>query len=876
MNHDMKRANHNLYHIILVFLLIEGTFSASAEDMYYVYLRGGGVEAFSSNYFAVPQTLPDGSLCVMSHDGHLFSFTGTEYSKWSLEAPSLPYFSSFKFNNKYNPSLHQDIVVDCLPSNEKQQLNTLDTIRIAANSIGKRLTPSFRTSEPDALVYAEGELAKSKVSRYRFDHDIVFTVASPGCLRWIIDEEGIIQSVPLGHSYLVHVDWLTDNPMNVPRIDINIDGGSMVTSKDVYMKASFSIQGNGVYDDFPLCDVWIKGRGNTSWGWPKKPYRLKFDEKVRPFGLSGGKNWVLLSNYLAGSLFVNALALKSGQLAGVAACNHIVPVELYMNGAYQGNYMFTEKVGFGNNSLDADDKSDCLLELSREYDEQYRFRSDPYNLPVNIKEPDLTYYYSTDIDGQTERIKQSFNHLAKAILLQSDEVSDLLDIDACARFLLVNDLSNNVELNHPKSTFLFKENFESEDTKYIFGPIWDFDWSYGFARTNTYFDTDQKAAWLRPLDGSVGNYFFHDLMELGIVKRYYYKVWMDFIYNRNIDELKEYVQDYYDFARLSFEHDMEKWGRKVSYQALAQKAQKWLDDRAKYIVSNLTVCDLTEFESRLEGDVNRDGELTVTDALLTFDYIQTGSAPGIDLFLADVNYDGSVDIGDVGCIVHRIIQQEDSASSVTPYGYYSPSTRFLADSFEVELGQSMDIPILLSCEKTEDDRYHAFQCDIHLPKGLSLKTVKTPLEGSGYMVDASIGNDASRVVLTPSRTNVRPIQDHSTVLVLEVSADKIVDPSCRSIHITNIRLTTEERDEEHIHSAYIPFNETTGLNALQTKCIHVSGGHCIVITALEEQDVSIASMDGKYIKTVHVLPGRNSLDLSTGVYVIAGQKAVVY
>jgi hypothetical protein len=859
-----------------VILLIGGFFSASAEDVYYVYLKSGGVEAFSSDYFAVPQTLPDGSLCVMSHDGHLFSFIGTEYSKWSLEAPTYPYFSSFKFNNKYNPSLHQDIVVDCLSSNENPQFNVLDTIRIAANSIGKRLTPSFRTSEPDALVYAEGKIARSKVSRYRFDHDIVFTVASPGCLRWIIDEEEIIRSVPLGHSYLVHVDWLTDNPMNIPRIDINIDGGRKVTSKDVYVKASFGIQGNGVYEDFPLCDVWIKGRGNTSWGWPKKPYRLKFDEKVSPFGLSGGKNWVLLSNYLAGSLFANALAFKSGQLAGVAACNHIVPVELYMNGDYLGNYMFTEKVGFGNNSLDADEKSDCLLELSREYDEQYRFRSNPYNLPVNIKEPDLTSYYSTDIYGQKERIKRSFNNLAKAIHLQSDEVSDLLDIDACARFLLVNDLCNNVELNHPKSTFLFKENYASEDTKYVFGPIWDFDWSYGFARTNTYFDRDQNTTWLRTLDGSVGNFFFHDLMELDIVKRYYYKTWMDFIYNSHIDELKEFVQDYYDFAHLSFEHDMEKWGRKVSYQELVKKAQKWLDDRAKYIVSNLTVYDLTDFETRLEGDVNRDGELTVTDALLTFDYIQTGVVSEIDLSLADVNYDGSVDTADVVSMVHRIIQQKDCATPVRPYGYHNLSTRIMADPFELKLGQSIDVPIQLSCENTESDMYYAFQCDIHLPKGLSLTNVKTDLDSLGYMVYSAIDNEDSRVVLMPSGTTVRPIKNNSPILVLEVSADKVVEPSSRTISITNIRLTTEEREEEQLHSAYISFDETTGLNALQAKSIQVSGGHSIVITSLEEQDVHIASIDGKYIKTIHVLPGRTILDLSTGVYVIAGQKAVVY
>ena len=40
----------------------------------------------------------------------------------------------------------------------------------------------------------------------------------------------------------------------------------------------------------------IRGRGNTTWSAPKKPYRLKFDNKVSPLGMSPDKSWVLLAN----------------------------------------------------------------------------------------------------------------------------------------------------------------------------------------------------------------------------------------------------------------------------------------------------------------------------------------------------------------------------------------------------------------------------------------------------------------------------------------------------------------------------------------------------------------------------------------------------
>ncbi|MBO4444614.1 MAG: CotH kinase family protein [Bacteroidaceae bacterium] len=864
--------------IVLLFfmMMLTGHFRTTAEVVYYVRMNSGGIEAFSSSLFATPVVRADGALQVESTTGSARIISAGEYYEWSTDAPSLPFLSSFKFNNKYNPALHQDIHAEGLGGELDAYIEQMDTINFTLNAIGKSLTPSFKVSEPDAVVYAEGKIAESKVSRYRFDHDIVFTVTRPDYIQWTVDDKGKLVNAPFGHSYLVHVNWLTDNPENVPRIDINIEGGKTVTSKEVYLKASFSIQGYGVYEDFLSTDVWIKGRGNTSWGWPKKPYRLKFDEKVHPFGLTGGKSWVLLSNYLEGSLFTNALAFKIGQLAGTAACNHAIPVELYINGKYQGSYIFTEKIGFGNNSLDADDTEDCLLELSREYDEPYRFRSVPYNLPVNIKEPDFSVWATTDRDERMGLIEEDFNRLARSISRQADEVTDLLDFDACARFLLVNDLSNNVEINHPKSTFIFKEDVKSNNTKYIFGPVWDFDWAWGFARTNTYFDTDQQSAWLRQLDGSSGNVFFGDLMNLGVMKRYYYKVWMDYLDKGCIEELKEFLQDYYDFTHVSFEHDSKLWGQWTSYEGLVKKAQKWLNVRADYIVRHLDTYDLSDFESRLEGDVNKDGDVTVTDAVLTFDYIRTGFSNGMDLALADVNYDGSIDLGDVVSIVRRIMKWANEASPIRPYGFHNPSAQLVAQPFEVDIDGNIDVPIQLVCDSMATEPYHALQCDICLPEGLRITALKSDCERFGYQVTAYLENDKARVVLMPSGDVSAPLQELSSVLVLTVAAEKVVNPSCSTISLTNIHITTHERDEEQLHSASIRFTQTTGLNEMQSKSIHVSSGHSIVITSLVERDVTVISVDGKCITTCHVQPGRNTFMLPKGVYIIEGEKAIVY
>ena len=203
---------------------------------------------------------------------------------------------------------------------------------------------------------------------------------------------------------------MTERTTDVPRIEIDVDGGRDITSRSTYRHAKFYLYGNGVYEDMED-SVWIKGRGNSSWSWPKKPYRLKFDEKVSPFGLKKGKSWVLLSNYQTNSMMSNAIGMKAARLAGTKGANHIIPVDLYLNGQYRGSYNFTEKVGIGNNSIDIDEENGgVLLELDQYYDETYKFYSDIYYLPTNVKDPNLSEEpFKADAAERLKAIKNNLN-----------------------------------------------------------------------------------------------------------------------------------------------------------------------------------------------------------------------------------------------------------------------------------------------------------------------------------------------------------------------------------------------------------------------------------------------------------------------------------
>ena len=81
----------------------------------------------------------------------------------------------------------------------------------------------------------------------------------------------------------------------------------------------------------------IRGRGNSTWLWyPKKPYRMKLDEKASILGLDEEKDWVLLANYRDPTHLMNTFTFAAGQELGLPYTNHSRFVEVTLNGEYIG------------------------------------------------------------------------------------------------------------------------------------------------------------------------------------------------------------------------------------------------------------------------------------------------------------------------------------------------------------------------------------------------------------------------------------------------------------------------------------------------------------------------------------------------------------
>ncbi len=675
--------------------------------------------------------------------------------------------------------------------------------------------------------------------------------------------------IPFGREYNVNVNWLTDNAVSVPRIDIDIEGGKSVTSKTTYLDANFRITGYGVYDNFED-SVQIKGRGNSTWGYSKKPYRLKFAEKVKPFGLTKGKSWVLLANAQNGSLMANAIAMKVGQMAGAKYTNHIIPVELYMNGQYMGSYMFTEKVGMANNSVDIDEEDGYVLELDTygSTDEPI-YRTGVYNLPVKVAEPDLKDYSTEVATARRTAMLNDVKAMSTAIH-NGDDLEPVLGVDGTARFLLANDLVLNQEINHPKSTFLFKDESNPEG-RLTFGPLWDFDWGFGYESSSSYCYSNSTGSIIKV--GFDAYEFWQDLMNIELFKKHYYKVWKEFVENNSVEELKEYIDDYYAFAESSFQNNANKWGYYNGFtESDATRAKEWIETRARYIYENLDKYDIEDLLHNVVGDVNCNDVVTVHDAALIIAYLNAMTDDSFRESKADVDGNGNIELEDASAIAELVLGNDAPTSSywlITP-----PASGMLhADDFEIAMGENATIPLNIMGQ--DDEGYKAIQFDVTLPDGLDINEIirGEQLNEHEFVISQMDMNRYRIVAYTVDNSEF--CTGEEVVANFNISAYTVIEEAHRNIGISNIYAVNSDNDEIRMDNVKIAFTESTGIDS-NLATVGVSGGEEITVTALEEQEIIVYSVDGRMIHKINAKVGTTKITVPAGVYIVNGEKVTVY
>ncbi len=224
-------------------------------------------------------------------------------------------------------------------------------------------------------------------------------------------------------------------------------------------------------------------RGNASLGFPKKPYRIKFDKKQKVLDAPAeAKKWTLLSNYSDKTLMRNMVAFRISQILEMPYTPYFAAVDVMLNGEYQGCYQLCDQIDIRKGRVDITEMEPTditganltggyLIEVDAYADQEISKFNSKYGTPVTIKSPE------DDVitPEQSQYIADYFSKMEKAVYSSNyrDPVNGYrskLDLSSFLRHFLVGELSGNTDTYW--SVYMYKE--RNNPLLYT-GPVWDFD-----------------------------------------------------------------------------------------------------------------------------------------------------------------------------------------------------------------------------------------------------------------------------------------------------------------------------------------------------------------------------------------------------------------
>jgi hypothetical protein len=356
--------------------------------------------------------------------------------------------------------------------------------------------------------------------------------------------------------------------------------------KEEYIPALFYIDPNHQYESEPIkVEGEIRGRGNTTWRMPKKPYKIKFESKIGLFNLPPHKTWVLLANYVDKTLMRNYLAytLAHKMKSSFAPAAHFI--EVFLNGVHQGNYLLTDQIEVASTRVKIPELNPAenydlsitgvyLLEIDQRI---LSAKDEPYfvshKFPIIIKSPEepseLQLKYISDYVKEAEEALFGEN-FADA----NHGFRKYFDEESMIKWFIVCEVFKNVDSRNFSSIFLHKD----RGGKLTMGPVWDFDLAAGNASHCR--DCMESSGW-RVMD----NLWFSRMYEDPAFKANVKAIWNQ--YKSEIDDLLPEITELKNYLDLSQKRNFVHWPKFNDPGATAQNLPDY-DSHVDYLYNFLS------------------------------------------------------------------------------------------------------------------------------------------------------------------------------------------------------------------------------------------------------------------------------------------------
>lgn len=315
----------------------------------------------------------------------------------------------------------------------------------------------------------------------------------------------------------------------------------------------------------------IKGRGNTSWSsnGARNQYNVRLKEAAGVLGMKSARNWVFQSNTFDNSMMKNKLSYDLAREIEIPYAVDSKFADFYCNGEYMGAYLICEKVEVAENRIDPanqylverDDR-----ELLPEESVETVYGAFAVHSPENMTE------------GEHEYIADYLRRTAESIayMIDSDDYLNYIETESFAQLYAMNEISNDPDANR-LSSFFYKK--DEGDSKLMAGPVWDFDWAYGYdARSREIRVSGFEEGWFEDLYKSQA---FQDSLRD--------------VFEEIMDVSPQFGQDYFDdmkaYLLSSYGMTMIRWQEADSIEAAnatldrsIDELQEYFADRTEYLI----------------------------------------------------------------------------------------------------------------------------------------------------------------------------------------------------------------------------------------------------------------------------------------------------
>lgn len=435
--------------------------------------------------------------------------------------------------------------------------------------------------------------------------------------------------VSAGGSTYCHVRVL---PEKLPNLMV-LTNGAEIDSKDTYTDCFVSVMSESGNFDKLMMTGGIRLRGNSTFRYPKKPFRIKFDSKQNLLGLNEGakcKSWVLLAEYLDDSFIRNATAHSVASIVLEEYSTDWCYVNLYVNNEYLGVYVLCEQSQINENRVDIEEAGVDSAELQSGYlfeleggnppdDRPYIiydhfeilhfYSGNPHSYPstnkggfgklyFEFKNDDLTpeqvayatkYFqsifdvlcYATYKDEYYAIDRETAELIPSDATTAEEAISAVIDVESVARMYILSELMCNND-EHYKSFFFWFDLSEGGTGKLTFGCPWDFDgatvvWGTdNWQPTNKYFSAKRQVLYA----AITYNEFFRVRVR---------ELWEEFYETTNgFENVLDIVDRTTDYYGDDFDADGELWERDHPQEEWKDLTIQWLRDRIAWLNEQFT------------------------------------------------------------------------------------------------------------------------------------------------------------------------------------------------------------------------------------------------------------------------------------------------